>query len=120
MAEGTFELPTEMRAFAEKSVEQAKGAFDSFIAAAQQAVNSAGARAQTARSGAMEVGELALNFTQRNIAASFEFAEKAVRAKDAQELARLHADYVSGQIAALTDQAKELSRQAVKLAGSKH
>jgi len=30
--------------------------------------------------GVKEVGEMALNFTQRNIASSFEFAEKAVRA----------------------------------------
>ena len=38
---GKFEVPAEMRAFAEKSVEQAKQAFDSFISAAQHAVNTA-------------------------------------------------------------------------------
>ena len=113
---GTFEIPTEMRAFAEKSVEQAKEAFNSFIAAAQHAVNTAETQVKSARTGAMEVGELALNFTKRNIASSFEFAERAVRAKNAQELTKLHADYVSSQIAALTDQAKEISKQASKLA----
>ena len=60
---------------------------------------------------------MAIGFTQRNVATSFEFAEKLVRAKDAQELAALHADYVKSQIAALTEQAKELSKQATKLAG---
>jgi hypothetical protein len=40
-----------------------------------------------------------------------------VRAKDAQELTALHTDYVKSQIAALSDQAKELSKQAAKLAG---
>ena len=40
-----------------------------------------------------------------------------MRAKDAQELMALHTDYVKSQIAALTDQAKELSKQAAKLAG---
>jgi hypothetical protein len=34
-----FEIPAEMRQMAEQSVEQAKKAFDGFIAAAQQAVS---------------------------------------------------------------------------------
>ena len=42
-----------------------------------------------------------------------------MRAKDAQELTALHAEYVKSQIATLTDQAKELSKQAAKLAGHK-
>ncbi len=112
-----FEIPTEMRAFAEKSVEQAKQAFNSFISAAQHAVNTAETQAASARSGAKEVGEMAIGFTQRNVASSFEFAEKLVRAKDAQELATLHSDYVKTQIATLTEQAKELGKQAAKLSG---
>jgi len=112
-----FEVPAEMREFAEKSVEQAKQAFDGFIAAAKHAVTTAETQAATARTGAMEVGEMAIGFTQRNVASSFDFAEKLVRAKDAQELAALHAEYVKSQIAVLTEQAKELSKQAAKLAG---
>ena len=112
-----FEIPAEMRAFAEKSVEQAKQAFNNYISAAQHAVNTADNQAANARTGAKEVGEMAIGFTKRNIATSFEFAEKLVRAKDSQELTTLHAEYVKSQIATLTDQAKELSKQAAKLAG---
>ena len=114
-----FEIPAEMRAFAEKSVEQAKEAFNTFISAAQHAVNTAETQAASARTGAKEVGEMAIDFTKRNIASSFEFAEKLMHAKDAQELTALHAEYVKTQLAALTDQAKELSKQAAKLAGHK-
>jgi phasin len=114
---GNFEIPAEMRAFAEKSVEQAKQAFNTFMSAAQHATSTAENQAATAHSGAKEVGEMAIGFTRRNIASSFEFAEKLVKAKDSQELAALHADYVKSQIAALTDQAKELSKQAGKLTG---
>jgi len=114
---GNFEIPADMRAFAEKSVEQAKQAFDSFISAAQHAVSTAESQAVNARSGAKEVGEMAIGFTQRNVASSFEFAEKLVRAKDAQEFTALHADYVKKQIATLTEQAKELAKQATKLTG---
>jgi phasin len=112
-----FEIPAEMRAFAEKSVEQAKQAFDSFIAATQHAVSTAENQAASARTGAREVGELAVRFTQRNIASSFEFAQKLVQAKDSAEVMALHADYVKSQMAALADQAKELNKQAAKLTG---
>jgi phasin len=113
----SFQIPAEMVAFAEKGVEQAKLAFDTFVAAAQQAVNSVENQTSTARTGAKEVGELAMRYAERNIAASFEFAQKLIHAKDAQELAALHADYVKSQIAALTEQAKEFSQKAARMSG---
>jgi len=112
-----FEIPAEVRAFAEKSMEQAKQAFDSFVAATQNAVNAAGNQAAFARTGAKEMGDMAARFTERNIVSSFEFAQKLVRAKDSGEVMALYADYVKCQCAALTDQAKELSKEAVKFAG---
>ena len=112
-----FEIPTEMRAFADKSVEQAKLAFDSFILAAKQAVNTAETQAVTARTGAKEAGELAMQFAERNMAASFDFAQRLLHAKTPQELTALHAEYVKTQVATLTEQAKELSQQAVKMTG---
>ncbi|HMJ43586.1 MAG TPA: phasin family protein [Pseudolabrys sp.] len=112
-----FEIPAEMRAFAEKSVAQAKLAFDSFISAAQQAVNTAETHAATTRVGAKEAGDLAMQFAERNIASSFDFAQRLLQAKDPQEVAKLHAEYVKSQVATLTEQAKELSKQAAKIAG---
>lgn len=112
-----FEIPAEVRAFAEKSVEQAKLAFDSFVSATQQAVSTAETHATTVRTGAKEAGELAMRLAERNIASSFEFAQRLLHAKDPQEVARLHADYVKSQIAALTEQANELSKQMAKISG---
>jgi phasin len=116
-ANANFEIPAEMQAFAEKSVAQAKLAFDSFVSAAKQAVNTAENQAVSARTGVKEAGELAMRFAERNIASSFEFAQRLLRAKDPQEMAALHAEYVKSQVATLTDQAKELSKQAAKMAG---
>jgi phasin len=112
-----FEIPAEMRAFAEKSVEQAKIAFDSFIAATQHTVNTAENHAASARTGAKEVGTLAVQFAERNMTSSFEYAQRLLRAKDSQEVVALHAEYVKSQIATLAEQAKELSQHAVKAAG---
>jgi phasin len=112
-----FEIPPQMREFAEKSVQQAKQAFDSFVAAAQHAVKTAENQAATTQSGAKEVGELAMRYAERNINTSFEFAQKLVRAKDSQEVMVLHGEFVSGQMAELTEQAKELGKQASKMTG---
>lgn len=112
---GGFEIPAEMRAFAEKSVEQAKQAFDSFMSAAQKAAATADQQVTTARTSAQELGHLAVRFAERNIASSFEFAQRLVRAKDGEEVLALQGDYVKSQMAALNEQAKELSQQAAKM-----
>jgi phasin len=107
-----FEIPHDMRAFAEKSVEQAKQAFDGFISAAHQAVNAFEGQAESARKGARHVAEKAMSFAERNVANSFEFAQQLVRAKDIQELMRLQADFIRNQMQILTEQAKELGESA--------
>src|SRR5262245_23841255 len=112
-----FEIPADMLALAEKSVEQAKQAFDAFISAAQHAVSTAENQAASAQAGAKEVGELAMGFAERNIATSFEFAQKVLQAKDPKDVMALHAEYVSSQIAVLTEQGKELGRRAAKMVG---
>ncbi len=68
-----FDVPPEMRAFAEKSVEQARQAFDGFISAAHQAMSAFEGQAETARKGAKDVTEKAMTFAERNIASGFEF-----------------------------------------------
>ena len=54
---------------------------------------------------------------ERNVAASFEFAQKLLHAKDAQEVTTLQAEYLKSQLATLTEQAKELSQSAAKMSG---
>lgn len=116
-----FDIPPEMRAFAEKSVEQARQAFDTFMSAAQHAVSTAETQALTARAGAKEVGELAMTFAERNIISAFEFAQKMLRAKDAKDVMALHAEYAKSQMNVLTEQAKELGARSASMAkGSQH
>jgi phasin len=109
-ASDRFDVPPEMRAFAEKSVEQARQAFDGFISAAHQAMSAFEGQAETARKGAKDVTEKAMTFAERNIASAFEFAQELVRARDVQDVLRLQADYIKRQMQALTEQARELGR----------
>src|SRR5271165_3817809 len=103
-----FQMPPEMRALAEKSVEQAKQAVEGFISAAHRTVSAFEGQAETARKGAKDVGAKAMDFAGRNITSSFDFAQKLVRAKSMQELMELQASYIRSQMQVLTEQAKEL------------
>jgi phasin len=107
-ANDRFEIPADMRVFAEKSVEQARQAFDGFMSAAQQALSTFEGQAEVARKGARDVSAKAMAFATQNIASSFQLAQQLVRARDVQEVMRLQADYVQRQLQVLQEQAREL------------
>ena len=54
------------------------------------------------------VGSHMLAYTEQNVNAAFELANKLVRAKDPQEAFTLQSEYLKAQLAALQTQAKEL------------
>ena len=60
-----FNIPTDMRDFAEKSVHQARDAFDNFVSAANQAVSVMEGRAAAAHAGAKDVGHKAMRFAEQ-------------------------------------------------------
>ena len=115
-ANDRFEVPPELRTFAERSVEQARQAFDGFISAAHHAMSTFEGQAETARKGAREVTEKAMTFAERNMASAFAFANDLVRARDLQEVLRLQADYIRRQMETLTEQARELGESTSKAA----
>jgi phasin len=116
MATDRFEIPPEMRAFAERGVEQARQAFEGFISAAHNAMTAFEGQAANARKGAKDVTDKAITFTQQNITSSFDHAQRLMRAKDVQEVLKLQSDYVRQQMQALTEQAKELGEASAKAA----
>jgi len=111
-----FEIPSEMRAFAETSVERARQAVDGFMSAAHRAVDTLEGQAETARKGAKDVTAKAMDFAEQNIASSFDFAQQLVRARDVQDVLSLQADYIRRQMQAFSEQARELGETTSKAA----
>lgn len=107
-----FDVPTQMRQFAEQSVEQAKKAVDGFLTAAQKTAAAIETQANTAQSGAKDVRERVMSFAEQNIANSFEYAQKLVRAKDVQEVMALQQEFLQSQMQAMQAQAKDLGSAA--------
>ena len=105
-------FPPQMRAFAEQSIAQAQKAFDELMSATQRAVSSFEGQTTTAQSGLRGLQQKVVSFSERNVAASFEFAQKLLHAKDGEEVMRLHAEFVKAQVQAMTEQARELAQHA--------
>ena len=106
-----FEIPADMRAIAERSVEQARQAFDGFIGAAQRAVDMFG---ETAGKGAKDIAEKAVTFAEKDMALSFEFARQLVRARGVQDVLKLHTDYINAQMQLFSEHARTDPTRAEK------
>jgi phasin len=107
-----YEVPSEMRDFAEKSVEQARKAFEGFMGAAQKAAGSMEAAPFPVPAQMKELGTKAMGFAETNVKAAFDLAQKLVHAKDMQEVLALQSEYLRAQMAAIQEQAKELGGPA--------
>jgi phasin len=112
-----FEIPAEMRRFAETSVAQAKQAFDGFMTAAQQAVERMHSQTAAAQVGATDASRKAMDFAGQNMAASFAFAQKLAQARDVEELMRLQADFLRTQMQTFAEQARELGTSFTQTTG---
>lgn len=111
-----LEVPEQMRAFAETSVNQAKKAFDDFIAATQDAVARMEETSSSMQTGANDVGKTAISFAEENVSAAFTLAEKMVKAKDMEEILALQQEFLKAQMRAFGEQARVISDKATKSA----
>jgi phasin len=102
-----FEIPTEMRDFAEKSVDQARNAVGTMMANAVKAAEQVQASGQTFQSTLSAAGVKGFDHAQTNANATFDFAQKLVRTKDLREAFELQSEFVRSQFAALQAQAKD-------------
>src|ERR1700747_1659115 len=110
-----FAVPSERRAFAERSVAQARQAFEGFVEAATKAVGQMHGSAQAAHSGASEIAQKSISYAEQNMAATFDFAQKLMKAKDGAEVLGLQSEFLSRQMQSLSTQVKDLGQSAAKI-----
>jgi phasin len=108
----SYEVPAEMRDFAEKSVEQARKAMDGFIGAAQKAVDTFEGSANTVQASAKDMTRKTFAYAEQNIQAAFDLAQRMVRAKDMQEAMQVQAEFVRSQFESMQTQMKEFGSMA--------
>lgn len=107
-----FEVPGAMRELAEKSIGQARQAFDNFISTARRTAETAQGSAELARKSSQEVGAHTFRAAEQNVHATLDFAQKLIQAKSLQEALQLQAEFTRSQFAAVQAQAKEVGSMA--------
>jgi phasin len=105
-----FEIPKEMRSMAEAGFDQARKAFEKFLAGAQQTADTIEERGATVRTGAKDISAKAISYAEKNVQASLDFAQSLLHAKDLTEVMRLHSEYVQAQMRSLAEQASEMGQ----------
>jgi phasin len=108
MSNTPFEVPTDLRDFAERSVEQARKAFEGYVSVAQKAAGAVDTASTAMHANVKSASSQALGYAEKNINAAFDLAHKLVKARDPQEAFSLQSEYLKTQIAALQEQAKEI------------
>ncbi len=109
-----FEMPVDVREFAEKSVDQAQVVYGQFRDATQETVDLLDVTATAVKDGAATLQLKAIDMAQANMIAGFDFARKFATAKDFKEVVDLQATFVREQFASLTEQTTELGGLAAK------
>jgi phasin len=110
------EMPAAFREFAERGVAQAKDTYEKMKAAAEEATDVLETTYSTATKGASDYGLKVIEAARVNSNAAFDFAGELMAAKTLSEMVELSSTHARKQFEALTQQSKELSALAQKVA----
>jgi phasin len=111
-----FEVPEQMRAFAEKGVSQARDSYAKFKDVAETHNGTMEAVFSTASKGASEYSRKLMEMMKANTTATLDFAQDLVGAKSPSEAMELWTSHAKKQFEALTVHGKELTELTQKIA----
>ncbi len=111
-----FEVPEQVRAFAEKGVSQAREGYAKFKDAAETQNDTIEAVFTNASKGASEYSAKLMEFMKANTSSSLDFAQELLGIKTPAEAMELWTSHTKKQVQNLTSQAKELGELSQKIA----
>ena len=111
-----FEVPEQMRAFAEKGVSQARDNYAKFKDVAETHNGTIEAVFTTFSKGASEYSAKVMEIMKANTTANLDFAQELVGVKSPSEAMELWSSHAKKQFEALTAHGKELAELTQKIA----
>src|SRR5205085_11737443 len=111
-----FEVPEQMRAFAEKGVSQAREGYAKFKDAAEAHNGTIEAVFSSVNKGASTYSAKVMEFVKANTTTSLDFAQELFGVKSPSEALELWTSHSRKQFEALSGQAKELAELGQKVA----
>lgn len=104
----SFEVPPQMRDFAESSLIQARQAFAKFIAAARRTTDTMQGSSEFARTQSQDMFTRGLDHAEQNVRAALDLAKKLAATRSFPEATQIQSEFVRERFAALQAQAQEL------------
>ncbi|MDB5516603.1 MAG: phasin [Tardiphaga sp.] len=111
-----FEVPEQVRAFAEKGVSQARENYTKFKDAAETHNSTIEAVFTSATKGATDYSAKLLDIVKANTTAALDFAQELVSAKSPSQAMELWSSHARKTVETLTAQTKELAELTQKIA----
>ena len=111
-----FEVPEQMRAFAEKGVSQARDSYAKFKDVAETHNGTMEAVFSTASKGASEYSRKMMEMMKANTTATLDFAQELVGVKSPSEAMELWTSHAKKQFGTFTAQTKQLAELSQKVA----
>lgn len=105
-----LEIPEAVRQMTERNLDQARTAYNQFLALARQGQDALASSQNAMSSGAMDVQTKALSFAEKNIEDGFSFAAELARAKDFKEYFEIQQKWAQKQMQTYAQQTQELGR----------
>ncbi len=115
-AVANMEVPTAMREIAEKSVDQAKEAYQKIKTAAEEANDVIEDSYETARQNVVEFNKKTIEIAKENTDATFDFFKDMLAVKSLAEAIELQTGFTRKQFEAYSAQAKDFQELATKAA----
>ncbi|SDQ71173.1 phasin family protein [Pseudovibrio sp. Tun.PSC04-5.I4] len=107
-----FEVPEQMREFADRSIDQARKAFDHFMDATETAVSSMEGASNPMQVDSAGMHRQALTFAEQNVNSAFELAQRMFQAQNMEELVGLQTEYLHKQMELSGAQVREMGEKA--------
>jgi phasin len=111
-----LEVPAAFREIAEKSVAQTKEAYEKMKAATEEATDLIEETYTTAAKGTADYNLKVIEAARTNANAAFDYAKELLAAKSLSDIVEVSTDHARKQFETLTEQTKELTALAQKVA----
>ncbi len=108
------ELPDSMRNIMKSSIEQARRAFDTFVAASEKMMQSFDTTSMPAADGVKQLNERIAAFTRQNAESNFNLAMQLTDAKHLSEIVELQNAHLRTQMENFSHQMEELRELTMK------
>jgi hypothetical protein len=108
MSEQINEQAEKMREMAQSTLDKAKQAVSKYMTESQKLREKADSGVRATYSTAKEMNEKAVAFSEANVAAGFELAQRLLHAKDPQEMGAVYQSHLKEQLERMNAQFREL------------